>query len=71
MLTWISHRDPLVELILVRNGVKLTAQHLSKGGLILLALLCVTSAIALPFPCTVLSSKLRSVGNSGKTSSSL
>lgn len=63
----VSHRHPLVELIVVGHGVKLAAQHLSKAGLILLAGLCVTSAITLPFPSAVFAPKHWSVGKKSRT----
>lgn len=61
LLTWVRHRYPLVELIVVRHSVKLTAQHLSKRRLILLTGFCVTRPITLPFPRAVLAPELWSV----------
>lgn len=60
-LTWVSNRNPLVELIVVRHCVKLTAEHLSEGWFIALAGFCVTGPITLPFSGAVLASKLWSV----------
>lgn len=64
LLTGVSHRNPLVELIVVRHSVKLTAQHLPKSWLILLTGFCVTCPITLPFPSAVLAPKLWSVEKS-------
>lgn len=64
-LTWVSHRNPVVELIVVGHSVKLAAQHLSKGRLLVLAGLCVTSPVALPFSGAILASKFWSMENSG------
>lgn len=60
-LTRVSNRNPLVELIVVRHCVKLTAEHLSEGWFIVLAGFCVTGPITLPFSCAILASKLWSV----------
>lgn len=48
---------------MVRHSIKLTAQHLSKSGLIVLAGFCVTCPVTLPFPGAVLAPKLWSVEN--------
>lgn len=57
VLTWVCHRDPLVELIVVRHSVKLTAQHLSKSWYIIWTGLCVTGPVPLSFTGTVLAPK--------------
>lgn len=57
-LTRVDNRNPLVELVVIRHSVKLAAQHLSKGGLVVLAGFGVTRAVPLPFPGAVLTSKL-------------
>lgn len=57
-LTRVENRNPLVELVVIRYGVKLAAQHLSKRGLVVLAGFGVTRAVTLPFPGAVLTSEL-------------
>lgn len=63
-LTRVNNRNPLVELVVIRHGVKLAAQHLSKRGLVVLTGFGVTRAVALPFSSAVLTSELWPVNNS-------
>lgn len=62
-LTTVGNGDPLVQLVVIRHGVELAAQHLSKGGLVVLAGSGVTRAVPLPFPRAVLTSELRPVND--------
>lgn len=64
LLTGVSHRNPLVELIVVRHSVKLTAKHLPKSWRILPTGFCVTCPITLPFPSAVFAPELWSVKKS-------
>lgn len=60
-LTRVGDGNPLVELVVIRHGVKLAAQHLPERGLVVLAGFGVTRAVTLPLPRAVLASELRPV----------
>ena len=64
-LTWVGHRDPLVQFVLVGHRVELAAQHLPEAGDVLLAPLGVAGSIPLPLPCAVLAAELWSVETIG------
>lgn len=61
-LTWVNNWDPLVELVVIWHCVKLTAQHLSEGRLLILTRFGVAGPVTLPFSSAILSSKFRSDG---------
>lgn len=56
----------MVELILVGNGVKLTALHLPEGGHVWATGVDVAQAIAFPLPSAVLPAKLGSTQETDK-----
>lgn len=60
-LTRVGDGNPLVELVVIRHGVKLAAQHLSERGLVVRTGFGVARAVALPLPRAVLASELRPV----------
>lgn len=57
--TWVEHREPVVEGVLVGHRVKLAALHLPEGRRARAARLDVAQAVALPLPRAVLPAKLR------------
>lgn len=57
--TCADDRDPLVELILVWDGVELAALHLAEGGVFLGAWLDVADPVSFPFACAVLPPEFR------------